>query len=242
MRPQAALLGSISLRARYGDEMASEITNVAYCPHCGNQAPQRLIHKQSYFEKAWDAAGEPAEDAPWSSFVAACETCGNVLVYDNLGDQTEDKWFSKCELVYPRSPFLSPVIPQKIANSYAEAFRIRAISPNAFAVLIRRALEILCNERGVTKGTLAARLKILSDKGELPPVLSQTTDLLRLIGNIGAHGSEQSVHPLQVRAIDDFFTAIVEYLYVAPRKIADFQKRLQALKGIDDDPVQPAGS
>jgi hypothetical protein len=102
----------------------------------------------------------------------------------------------------------------------------------SLAVLIRRTLEILCNERGVTKGTLAARLKILSDKGELPPILSQTTDLLRLIGNIGAHGSEQSVHPLQVRAIDDFFTAIVEYLYVAPRKIADFQNAYRPSKGL----------
>src|SRR5580704_1929168 len=154
--------------------MVREITNVAYCPHCGNEAPQRLIHRQSYSEKMWDAkTGEPFEDEPWSSFVASCETCGNVLVYDNPGDQTEEMQFSKCDLVYPKTPFLSPVIPRQIATSYAEAFKVRAISPNAFAVLIRRTLEILCNERGLTKGTLAARLKILSDKGELPPILSQ---------------------------------------------------------------------
>jgi hypothetical protein len=103
-------------------------------------------------------------------------------------------------------------------------------------------LEILCNERGLTKGTLAKRLKILFDKGELPPVLSQTTDLLRLIGNIGAHGFEETVHPLEVRAIDDFFKAIVEYLYIAPKRIADFQKRLQALEGLDVKPGQPSSS
>jgi hypothetical protein len=50
-----------------------------------------------------------------------------------------------------------------------------------------------------------------------------------------AHGSEKSVHPLHVRAIDDFFIVIVEYLYVAPKKIADFQKRLEALRGIEDE-------
>jgi hypothetical protein len=220
--------------------MTSKITNIAYCPHCGNEAPQRLIHKQNYYEKSWDATtGERTEeDVPRSSFVAACATCGNVLIYDNPGDQTDERRFASCSLVYPKTPLLSSVIPRQIANSYAEAFKVRAISPNAFAVLIRRTLEILCNERGVTKGTLANRLKVLSDKGELPPILSQTTDLLRLIGNIGAHGSEQSVHPLQVRAIDDFFTAIVEYLYVAPKKIEDFQKRLQALKGLEHDPEQ----
>jgi hypothetical protein len=224
-----------------GDEMTSNITNIAYCPHCGNQAPQRLIHKQRYFEKMWDGkTGEPWEDAPWSSFVVACTTCENVLIYDNPGDQTEENRFSKCELVYPKPPFLSPVVPPKITTSYAEAFRVRHVSPNAFAVLIRRTLEILCDERGTSKGTLSNRLKFLSDKGELPPILSQTTDLLRLIGNIGAHSSERSVHPLHVRAIDDFFLAIIEYLYVAPQKIADFQQRLQALKGIENNSDEPA--
>ena len=163
-------------------------------------------------------------------------------MYDNPGDHTEEKQFSLCDLVYPEMPFLSSDVPRKIATSYAEACRIKAISPNAFAVLIRRTLEILCNERGLTKGTFAKRLKILSDKGELPPVLSQTTDLLRLIGNIGAHGSEETVHPLEVRAIDDFFKAIVEYLYIAPKRIADFQKRLQSLEGLDVKPGQPSSS
>ena len=223
--------------------MTNEITNVAYCPHCGNQAPQRLLYRQTYHEKMWDAdTHEPLKDAPWSSFVASCQTCGNVLVYDNPGDHTEEKQFSLCDLVYPEMPFLSSDVPRKIATSYAEASRIKAISPNAFAVLIRRTLEILCNERGLTKGTLAKRLKILFDKGELPPVLSQTTDLLRLIGNIGAHGFEETVHPLEVRAIDDFFKAIVEYLYIAPKRIADFQKRLQALEGLDVKPGQPSSS
>jgi len=51
------------------------------------------------------------------------------------------------------------------------------------------------------------------------------------------------VHALQVRAIDDFFVAILEYLYVAPQKIADFQKRLQALKEIETgDPTDDAPS
>jgi hypothetical protein len=97
--------------------------------------------------------------------------------------------------------------------------------------MIRRSLEIVCNDRGLSAGNLAKRIKILSDRGEIPPVLSQATDLLRLIGNIAAHGSEQSVHALQVRAIDDFFMAVIEYLYIAPRRISDFERRL---RGVDD--------
>jgi hypothetical protein len=215
--------------------MTDRIANIAYCPHCGNKATQRLVHKQRYYEKSWDPNGTSAEDIPWSSFVAACETCDNILVYENLGDETCDNRFSTCDLVYPKNPFLPIVIPRQIASAYAEASRVREISPNAFAVLIRRSLEILCNERGLPNGTLAHRLKLLSDRGEVPPTLSQATDLLRLIGNIGAHGSEKSVHPLHVRAIDDFFIALLEYLYVAPKKIADFQNRLKAIEDIKDE-------
>jgi hypothetical protein len=46
---------------------------------------------------------------------------------------------------------------------------------------------------------------------------------LRLVGNIGAHASEESVHPLQATAIDNFFKAIVEYVYVSPQRIAEFK-------------------
>jgi hypothetical protein len=78
---------------------------------------------------------------------------------------------------------------------------------------------------------LAHRIRALSDKGELPPGLAQATDLLRLIGNVAAHGSEKSIGPIYIGAIDDFFIAILEYLYVAPEKIADFQKRIAVLSG-----------
>src|SRR5437763_16812744 len=102
--------------------MSKEITNVAYCPHCGNTAPQRLIHTQRYFEKAWQAhSGKGMDDAPWSAFVAACSTCGNVLVYDNPGDQTEEGRFSNCELVYPKAPFMPYSVPSNIAAAYLEA-------------------------------------------------------------------------------------------------------------------------
>jgi hypothetical protein len=210
--------------------MPQQDVRVAYCPHCGNTAPQHLIHTQRYLEALFKSTGErEKEDASWSTFITACSTCGKVLLYDNPGDEAYN--FTTCELVYPKNAFLSIFIPEKIRAAYAEASRVREVSPTAFAVMIRRSLEIVCNDRGLSAGNLAKRIKILSDRGEIPPVLSQATDLLRLIGNIAAHGSEQSVHALQVRAIDDFFMAVIEYLYIAPRRISDFERRL---RGVDD--------
>jgi len=204
-----------------------KISRVAYCPHCNNTAPQKLVHVQKYFERTW-ATKDGAEDrAPWSAFVATCETCHHLLVYENLGDQLPDDKFDHGDLAYPKPDHLPVVVPSSIRNVYAEAPRIKNIAPNAFAVQIRRALEALCEDRAAKKGNLQTRLKDLADKGEIPPVLAKASDFLRLLGNIGAHGIDETIHPLQAFSIDDFFRAVVEYVYIAPSKLKEFEARLK---------------
>ncbi len=204
----------------------TEIRGVGYCPHCNNRATQRLIHKQFYFERTWSAKDGSESEAPWSTFVAVCETCHQILLYDNAGDQMEEKDFHLGDLIYPESGHLHISVPRMISVIYSEASRIKSIAPNAFAVQIRRALEALCEDRNAKKGILQNRLKDLADKGEIPPVLSEASDTLRILGNIGAHGLGESVHPSQVYAIDDFFRAVIEYVYVAPGKLKDFREKL----------------
>jgi len=207
--------------------MADNIRKVSYCPHCGNRAPQRLIHIQKHFERSWSVSdGSESEPTPWSTFIAVCETCGHLLLYDNPGDVIGEKDFYKCSLVFPLEAKLHNAVPEKISKIYDEAHRIKEIAPNAFAVQIRRALEALCEDRGVDHGNLQQKIKELAAKGDVPPVLSEVSDALRLLGNIGAHGVDESVHPLLAYAVDDFFRAIVEYVYVAPSKLRDFKKQM----------------
>ena len=207
--------------------MADTIRRVLYCPHCGNRAPQCLIRTQKHMEKGWSIPDGSEDEHLWSTFIAVCETCRRILLYDNPGDQFEDKDFHYGDLVYPKSGNLHASVPKKIANVYEEAFRIKTIAPNAFAVQIRRALEAICEDRGATEGNLQRRLLKLTEAGDIPPVLSEVSDVLRLIGNIGAHGINDSVHPLQAFALDDFFRAIVEYVYIAPSKLKEFKERME---------------
>lgn len=215
--------------------MNENVRKVAYCPHCGNRAPQRLIHKQNYLERIWDSTdGSESEPLSCSMFVAVCETCGYLLIYDNFGDQLEDNQFYHCSLVFPQAGRLHNAVPERIAEVYEEARRIKEIAPNAFAVQIRRALEALCEDRGVKNGNLQQRLKNLAEKGDIPPVLADASDALRLLGNIGAHGVGESVHPLLAHAVDEFFRAIVEYVYVAPSKLQDFKNQMNKYKNRND--------
>jgi len=211
---------------------ASPIRRVLYCPHCGNKAPQRLIHRQRYYERSWVVSSGKEDRTPWSVFITVCETCDHVLLYENLGDQLEDGEFQNAELEYPEAGRLHVSVPQTIRDVYEEAARIREIAPNAFAVQIRRALEALCEDRSAKGRSLADKLKDLSDRAEIPPVLAEMTDVLRLIGNIGAHGIGESVHPIQANAINEFFMAVVEYVYVAPAKLRAFKERMESSRKV----------
>jgi len=212
----------------------AEIRKVLYCPHCGNKAPQRLVHTQKYMERTWHVGDGKEVEEPWSTFVVVCETCGHIILYDNMGDQLSENEFYYCDHSYPKSDRLHFYVPESIRNVYAEAVRIKEIAPNAFAVQIRRALEALCEDRKVEGKSLADRLQSLSKKGEIPPTLAELTDVLRLIGNIGAHGIGESVHPTQVYAIDDFFKAIVEYVYVAPGRLKEFKEKMAKFQKEND--------
>lgn len=107
-----------------------------------------------------------------------------------------------------------------------EAHRIKESAPNAFAVQIRRALEAVCDDRGIAAGQLYKRVADLVQKGIVPQVFGEAADLLRAVGNIGAHAGTAGVHPWLVSAVDELFRAVVEYVYVAPKKVEDFRQRL----------------
>jgi hypothetical protein len=169
------------------------------------------------------------EDLPCAYFVVVCETCDELLLYQAFLEVPEDKDFHLADLIWPDPGVLHRAVPESVADCYVEAARIKNLAPNAFAVQIRRALEALCDDRSAKKGALQRRLTDLASRGEIPPVLAEMTDVLRLLGNIGAHAAHQSVKPGHVRAIDDFFRAVVEYVYVAPSRLKEFRERLAGI-------------
>lgn len=65
--------------------------------------------------------------------------------------------------------------------------------------------------------------------------------MLRFLGNVGAHAVEESVMPWQVYAIDEFFRAVVEYVYVAPSKLKDFKDSLAKFKSKSGGTTNNAG-
>jgi len=209
------------------------IRQVAFCPHCGNKASQKHIYTQEYLDTntfLMDGERSNGPPPPCAYYIAVCETCNQVLLYHSFVDIVEDEYFQSADLIWPKEGVLHKTVPKAIAECYKEAARIINLAPNAFATQIRRALEAICDDRGVKKGVLKNRLNELAALGEIPPILAEMTEVLRLLGNIGAHATDLGVKPGHVYAIDDFFRAIIEYVYVAPSKLKEFRDRLKSFR------------
>lgn len=207
------------------------ITRNSLCPSCSNISPQELLYSYTFeeqrpYDKTFNFA--PGEGPQHRYFVAACSTCRSMLVYMSTYDPCEPTEFHRCDIVYPHGVALDHSVPERVRQCYAEAKRIQHNSPNAFTLMLRRALEAICEDQGITSGSLKSKLDKLASDGTIPPVLAAMSWALRILGNESAHEQkEMSVYTTWI--LDDFFKAIVEFVYVAPSKLAQFERHLQEL-------------
>ncbi len=206
-----------------------QIRHVLYCPHCGNTTVQTFLLNQPYMEKYYGLTDGSLSVMHATYSVVKCETCSEVLVYSYTDEAPEDSQDTPYgRLMYPRFPGEMKGVPDTVRQIYEETARVQNISPIAFVVLARRLLEEICLDKNAQKRNLADSLKELVLRGELPPVLADASDLIRFIGNAGAHASKTKITVPQTWAVRDFIKVIIEYLYVAPHKISDFKSRLGA--------------
>ncbi len=173
----------------------------------------------AYDETDWDEEGRE-EIAHRDYLLLRCGTCSEVAVHYDEDDRTQSLW--------PRHAYLGRSVPKSVQGRYGEALTVKHRLPSAFAVQIRKALEAMCKEQGVTEPILANALNSLVAKLALPAIAQDMARVARLLGNKGAHdGSDVTEH--EAATLEDFFLALVEYVYVAPAKLSTYQAALSKL-------------
>jgi Domain of unknown function (DUF4145) len=137
---------------------------------------------------------------------------------------------SETIILYPGAkPAKTPLtnLPETIEKKYQAALKVQDIEPSACAVLVGRTLEAVCNYEKATGKTLSDKVNNLVNSDRIPTTLAEMAHQLRQIRNFGAHDADDEVTEEDVPIILDFLEAILEYLYVAPAKIAAVQARLK---------------
>lgn len=203
-------------------------TQVSFCPHCGHDAPQSLLDVHCF--QTARARGE------FYTF-AKCETCCGPLVYLSELRFAEKQrklgafyyGLSTRDLLYPKPDKLHEAVPPKVTRCYMEALKIKETAPNAFTGSIRRCLEIVCNDRGAADDVLVKQLAELKTKGEIPPILAEMTDVIRLLGNSASH-DDIEIDAAYVDTVDEFFRAVLDYVYVRPFQINEIRTKFEQAK------------
>src|SRR5262249_50952308 len=122
-------------------------------------------------------------------------------------------------------------LPIAIAKAYDASQKVRQVDANAFGVLIRRVLEMVCEDREADGKSLYDRLADLAARHEIPDKLVGVARNLRNLGNVGAHASLGALTPAEVPILDDLCRSLLEYVYSAPYLVQQAENRLKTLKG-----------
>ncbi|MBU5670233.1 DUF4145 domain-containing protein [Paenibacillus sp. MSJ-6] len=95
------------------------------------------------------------------------------------------------------------------------------------AIGIRRTLELMCKDKNATGDNLYSQLSDLSNKGVLPPILSNMATVLRKLGNEAAHGTADEQFSKEIiDSMIKFTQVILDYVYQLPDEITKIQKHL----------------
>ena len=214
---------------------------IRLCPHCNNVTPHQLIVQCSVNKLYDEVKVNDGEDQKiveeFVYLLLQCSTCEDYSLVGGFGLELPQSP-SQFPVLYPESDDLGPSVPEKIGKVYREASRIRNQAPNAYAGQIRKSLEFLCRDQDATGGNLYKQINSLVEKGIIPPTLAEMTTLIRLLGNLGVHATDDDVSIWDVQLIDDFFRSIVEYVYVAPSKIARLKTRLDQREKADQNDME----
>lgn len=115
--------------------------------------------------------------------------------------------------VYPPPHRLSPSVPAGLRREWEEAqtcFASKAYA--ACVVMVRRTLEGTCAEQGVQVTNLDKALKRLATDGLIDQTLAEWADVLRRVGNKGAHYTGAAVSREDAQDALDFAEALLDHL------------------------------
>jgi len=153
--------------------------------------------------------------------IGECNGCGKCVLILRPTTSSSTTSSAHILMVYP-NPLPSAVshtVPENISTDISEA-RL-CLSIGAFrgaATLARRALQVICKEKGAKKDKLADQIDELFVKNIITDEIKKWAHEIRYVGNDAAHPNDEIVSREDAEEILDLLDSMCEILYVAPAK------------------------
>ncbi|WP_185209158.1 DUF4145 domain-containing protein [Chryseobacterium sp. C3] len=195
------------------------------CPHCG--------HYGTFLSLVSGVNDIVVQDFLRGNFSLGIRRCPRDKCRGHLffiTDHSNELIFtSPSEII----PFNTDNIPKQIVNAFQEA--IICHSNNCFiasAIMIRKTLEEICDERKAEGKNLFSRLKDLSAKILIPKELIDAMDELRLLGNDAAHIEAQTFNEVGKNEIE----ISIEFTKEILKAVYQYESLLSKLRSLKADP------
>ncbi|GAA3149578.1 hypothetical protein GCM10017687_78820 [Streptomyces echinatus] len=193
-----------------------------FCGHCQSQAKGSVV-------------GALADNDPPVSqglYLVQCGKCRRGVLVE--GDfvvlpfgRDENDYAYQLSTLWPKAHFtLSHLIPGALQRAYEEARTCYSAGAyTAAAAMVRRTLEGVCADQGVTAKVLMRALQELRDAGKIEGRLFDWAQALRVLGNQGAHFTGQDVDREDAADALALCEALLDYIYVLTIRYDEFVQR-----------------
>jgi hypothetical protein len=180
-----------SLQSQLGPALPVNIT----CPHCRRMGTFAAIGGDIAYTKPaslmrdnMPSLQNQKQQHRFGTRVCPNLECQGLVAVITALTPDNQKW----EVVSVAPPvlidFATDNIPPKIRDAMTEALASHSVRAyRASALMVRRTLELLCEEKQATGPNLQVRLQNLSRHAVLSPSLIAAADHLRILGNDAAH-------------------------------------------------------
>lgn len=200
------------------------------CYHCGNICPMEVVSRYGQVKTHCDERHNIEWDAGTIYEILLCPACAGILLerfHYHSGINSEG---TEPAVLWPVREAEILGLPDRVRNAHEAAKKVKAVDTNAFGVLLRRLLEIVCNDQKASGRTLDEKLQDLVKRGDLPVKLANLAGSLRKMGNIAAHDSDVELSEEEVPYLDALSRAVLEFVYHAPALLREVDDRLSRLK------------
>ena len=193
-----------------------------------------IVAKHSEVDSHDDERTSITWDSGYFFELAKCPACFDVVLQKGY-------WHSatmdvpEYEVLYPSHPIEVPRgLPEPIAQEYSDALKIRSINVNGYGAMLRRILDMICENQKAEGKYLANKINNLGYKCGIPESLVKLASQLKDLGDIGAHPSLGALTEAEIPVLDNLTRAIAEYVYTAPLLAREAREQLSRLKSSSD--------
>ena len=210
---------------------------IEQCYHCGNKGLMNIICNHSekfggyYIDENGKDEYDPLEEFRW--FILLCPVCRFLTIKQKYSSEelgfnpiTEEPFYEE-EIIYPENKMNVKNIPKYIASTFEAALKIKNIDRESCLVLLRKTLELICNEKEAKGYDLDSKVKDLISQKIFPKELEDAYWIIRSSGNQAAHTTNINLHNYDIKQIIDILYTIIDYLYITPSKIKYLKNKLE---------------